>query len=103
MNRGYRDSIRSGSLHGFQAIFPVLCSLLLFSSASPSIASTQTLFDRTAFAFPNMDLGSFAWGDFEDDGRLDLALAGLTENGSLSSLCNPLQPITGPSKRWTGD
>ena len=41
------------------------------------------VFTSVAHPFPNCYLGAAAWGDYDKDGRLDLVLAGTTENAAL--------------------
>ncbi len=71
----------------------VLAALTLF--ASSHCARSQTPFSNTAAGLPGVWYSSVAWGDYDNDGRLDLLLTGATREHSTYSPISQVWRNTG--------
>ena len=46
----------------------------------------NTFTEQTAISLTNVDYGSVAWGDYDNDGYLDIILTGASDNGRVSKI-----------------
>jgi hypothetical protein len=58
--------------------------LLYVFGQSPLIAQTFT--EQTDITLPGVELGSVAWGDYDNDNDLDILLTGNSDSGYISKV-----------------
>jgi hypothetical protein len=77
-NDGWRDVLIAGNTNGQSQSRPVT---LLYQN------NGNGRFTPVATGFPGLNFGSAAWGDFNNDGYLDLAITGSTNGSPSSTAC----------------
>jgi hypothetical protein len=60
--------------------------LFFFALCAPLIASAQTFTDVTPGNIPALESGDIAWADYNNDGYLDFAIIGVSQNDSYSGI-----------------
>jgi predicted nucleotidyltransferase len=60
--------------------------LMLLPTTVPAAIAVDPTFSQLAAGLPDVDSGSLTWGDFDNDGDLDLLITGLTGPGPITRL-----------------